>query len=351
GYEYTPLEINKRDTVPLVEKNNQALLMMPRILSGNGFSVAVTDPPYANYYWISDMSIYNKYTDIKAYITDGAYTDFWMREHNFTLPALSAVIKRNLLWYSVLKGLPLLLRPALYLDGGWLSLVNSSTLRSMLNGYSVLEYLPLLVPVTDTPVNTALIMVNNTTHEDGFLQVPDYRPTLSVTNYGDGPFRKNTVYHTNAAAMKRLAEWFEVLRKEGVYDNTRIILVADHGSKQNVIAKTGLPFNVDHFNPLLMVKDFGASGALKTDRAFMSNADVPSLALRGIVENPVNPFTGNPVAAGAKNKPFYIVIPRIAMPADRQASQLNLYPDKNYYVHTDIFDPANWQKAAGVPAP
>lgn len=31
------------------------------------------------------------------------------------------------------------------------------------------------------------------------------------------------------AAMLRLGEWFDYLREEGVYDNTRIILVSDHG--------------------------------------------------------------------------------------------------------------------------
>jgi YidC/Oxa1 family membrane protein insertase len=39
GYEYTPEEINKRKDILLVEKHNQALIMLPRIFNENGFSV------------------------------------------------------------------------------------------------------------------------------------------------------------------------------------------------------------------------------------------------------------------------------------------------------------------------
>ena len=41
-----------------------------------------------------------------------------------------------------------------------------------------------------------------------------------------------------------------------------------------------------HLNPILVVKDFNERGTLKIDNTFMSNADVPTLALKGIVEEP-----------------------------------------------------------------
>ena len=48
------------------------------------------------------------------------------------------------------------------------------------------------------------------------------------------------------------------------------------------------------FNSLLMVKDFG-SREFTTDNTFMTNADVPTIAFRDLVENPVNPSTGKPI--------------------------------------------------------
>ena len=74
GYEYTPKEINKRDSVPLVQKHNEALLLMPIIFSENNFQVTVTDSPWANYSWISDTRIYNDYQKIDVNNTIRSYT-------------------------------------------------------------------------------------------------------------------------------------------------------------------------------------------------------------------------------------------------------------------------------------
>ena len=54
-----------------------------------------------------------------------------------------------------------------------------------------------------------------------------------------------------------------------------------------------------------MVKDFGSSG-FTTDDSFMTNADVPAIALDGIVEDPVNPFTGNPIDTLPKNEGVFV---------------------------------------------
>ena len=114
-------------------------------------------------------------------------------------------------------------------------------------------------------------------------------------------------YQINMAAMLQLANWFDYMRENGVYDNTRIILVADHGR--------GLYLNwdrvidngpdTDFFFPLLMVKDFNAKGFSFSD-TFMTTADVPTLATSGLIDNPTNPFTGNAINANAKyDRPFY----------------------------------------------
>jgi hypothetical protein len=152
-------------------------------------------------------------------------------------------------------------------------------------------------------------------------------------------------YHVNAAAIKRLAEWFEYLMEQGIYDNSRIILVSDHGPEPNFVTKVELPFNVDQFNPLLLVKDFNAEGNLRTDMSFMSNADVPCLALRDQIENPTNPFTGNAIGMEAKKSPLYIAVSGDIHLDDPAATTFTLDPKRDYYVHDNIFDPVNWKKA------
>jgi YidC/Oxa1 family membrane protein insertase len=345
GYEYAPLEINRRDQIPVVTKHNESLLLLPRIFSESGYSVTVTDPPYPNYSAKEDLHIYDPYPGVKALITDAVYTKRWIKEHQLDLPSTSDILKRNLFWYSMFKIVPLALRQGIYLQGDWCTPVASQKITLTLNGYSVLDYLSELTEVTDEPINTALIMVNNTTHETSFLQAPEYRPAMHITNYGNSPFKKEMAYHINAAAFKRLAEWFEYLKEHNLYDNSRIILVSDHGPEPNFVTKIGLPFNVDQFNPLLLVKDFGAEGDLQTDMRFMSNADVPYLALQDQIEDPVNPFTGNAINMEAKKSPLYIAVSGSIHLDDPMAAAFTLDPKKDYYVHTSIFDPANWEKA------
>jgi YidC/Oxa1 family membrane protein insertase len=346
GYEYTPLEINKRNTEELMAKHNEALIMLPRLFSEAGYSVTVTDPPYANYNVRSDMTIFDDYPAINAYITDSAYTNFWLAEHQFPLPTTGDILKRNIFWYSILKIVPLLLRETLYMEGNWCAPVMHNGIIASLNGYAILDYLPRLTSLDTDDKNTCNIIVNNTTHENSFYQAPDYVPSISVTNYGTSPYRHDWSYPTNMAALKRLGDWIQFLKKEGIYDNTRIIIVSDHGPETNFVIKSKLPFNVDQFNPLLLIKDFGAFGELKTDMSFMSNADVPYSAVKDIIAVPVNPFTGKPVTPGSaaeyKETPLYVAISGSIHLGGAQSTQFILDPKQDYYIHDSIFNDTNW---------
>ena len=122
-----------------------------------------------------------------------------------------------------------------------------------------------------------------------------------------------THYHANMAALLRLSEWFDYLRANDVYDNTRIILVADHGRVLNCSDDLNYYKGVDTLKdaelyfPLLMVKDFDSEGFTMSDE-FMTNADVPTLAFADLIENPVNPFTGNAVTNDEKLAHEQIII-------------------------------------------
>ena len=54
------------------------------------------------------------------------------------------------------------------------------------------------------------------------------------------------------------------------------------------------------YTPILMVKDFNSHGEIQTSEEFMTNADTPYLALKGVVDNPVNPFTGKKITTDGK---------------------------------------------------
>ena len=117
------------------------------------------------------------------------------------------------------------------------------------------------------------------------------------------------------AAFIQLGNWFDFLRDNDVWDNTRIILVADHGYffgdlfnmklegsssfNANEEAETETYLDLLSYNPLLMVKDF-ESKELSVDSSFMTNADTPLKAFAGLIDNPVNPFLGRPITDAHK---------------------------------------------------
>jgi membrane protein insertase Oxa1/YidC/SpoIIIJ len=347
GYEYSPAGLNSRGDVPMVRKHNEALLLMPLVFSGAGYQVTVTDPPYPNYSYKEDLRLYDQYPLITARITDSEYTGIWLKERNMALPSRTAVLKRNILWYSILKISPCFLREGIYQRGGWFASFSGHRLTKTIDGYAVLDFLPELTDSKAEKENTVLLMVNNTTHDPSLMQAPGYRPVLNVTKYGDSPYSREAEYHGNAAALLRLADWFSYLKKENLYDNTRIIIVSDHGAQKNYVSRMhpGLAVNIDNYNPLLLVKDFYASGAVKTDHTFMTNADVPFLAFQGQIENPVNPFTGKEISIDPKKSPLYVACSGGIHLADPESAQIGLDPKQDYYVRDNIFDPANWERA------
>ncbi|GHT78950.1 membrane protein [Spirochaetia bacterium] len=353
GYEYTPREINSRNDVPLVQKHNEALLLLPRIFADAGFDVTVGDPSWANHSWIPDTSIYAPYKNITAINTIGHYSALWYGRHHFgSGDAASKKIERNILWFSFLKIVPPALRMVLYDDGLYWSPENiGESLDAFINSYAVLEFLSELTGF-DAEKSAALFLTNDTTHEAVFLQYPDYVPAENVTDRGSGPFSADKNYHGNNAFYLMFGKWLDTLKAAGVYDNTRIIIVSDHGTgiPRNVIpdAESLLAIPTDGregYQPVLLVKDFDAHGELQTDMNFMTNADVPVLALNSIVDNPVNPFTGNAVTNEGKRGGAFITTNGVSMPFRHSKNVFNIQDGQWLRVHDNIFDPNNWEKA------
>jgi YidC/Oxa1 family membrane protein insertase len=352
GYEYTPLEINKRSSEVLVKKHNESLLLMPLIFSEKNFAVTVTDPPWANYSWIPDIRIYSDYPDIKVENTIRSYTSLWLSRNIFSdLPFKSKILKRNFLWFGIFKSSPLVLRTALYNSGKWWSTDSPNIdLHLILNNYAVMDMLSELTDTNVTKPNTFLLMQNELTHEPAYLQAPDYIPVPEVSNRGPSKYANIINYPTNAAALKRLGTWFEFLKQNGLYDNTRIIITADHGADFDsglFSPSNHIPFRREWYNPLMLVKDFNADFPLKTDMEFMTNADTPTLAFKDLITNPVNPFTGNPVNDELKQKPLQITISGKWMPYEHYTNTFRIGSNEWYTVHTDIFDADNWEKKEG----
>ena len=377
GYEYTPVEMNKRAEEPLVSKHNEALKVMPSIFAQNGYDVTVCDPTYANYQWIPDLSIYDDCTGVTAYVTKGLFSNADQKQ------ALIDQNYRNFFCLSVMKSMPLFLQPIIYSHGNYyqaafgsdgeensysdqskdgISLATGIRAKFMEQYYALMN-LSNMVEVTEDGANTFLLMTNDITHEPMLLEEPDYVPAQNVDNTEydirntdrfvvDGRELKveqdiqMAHYHANMAAMIQLGNWFDFLRKNDVYENTRIILVSDHGRAlfqlEELISDVdsdGLK-DVEFYYPLLMVKDFGSEEFVISD-TFMTNADVPILAMEGIISDPINPFTGKIINNDEKTAHDQFII----RSRDWDIGKNNGYtylPGRWVGVKNNIWDKNNW---------
>ncbi len=370
GYEYTPYEMNKRSSESLREKHNEALKVMPVLFDKNDFDVTVCDPPYANYQWIPDLSIYDEYPGISKYITKGKFGDVSSKE------GFVQSNSRNFFCYGILKAAPLCLQEIMYDRGNYNqsgsvqeeiysgqttdgTLTSTGISQAFMECYNVLSNLPGITEVSDGTENTFLMMSNDITHEPMMLQEPEYTPSNNVDN---SEYEKNNKdrftlngktlkmeteqqvihYQTNMATMLQLGKWFDYMRENGVYDNTRIILVSDHGRLLEHSDELMLDDGMDlaYYYPLLMVKDFNGSGFVISDE-FMTNGDVPTLAVGGIIEEPVNPFTGKLINSDEKTAHDQYVIASFAW--DVNVNNGNKFlPSKWYSVHDNMLNRDNW---------
>ena len=341
GYDYIPDEINSRTDTLLKDKQNEALKIMPVNFYENGYEVTVCDPTFANYMWVPDLSIYEDYPDMHTYNTKTQCTGL----EKVTIPMEYSVWNRNFFCYSIFRAAPLLLQDDLYDEGVYLSSQRSNLFDTpqiiesvytshgvdtgFMRDYSILNRLPDMTVIDDSRENTFMMMSNDITHEPMLVQTPDYVPQNIVDNTAYEAehavryslsrdelrlkeSRPMIHYHAMMAAFIQLGNWFDFLRENDVWDNTRIILVSDHGfffGELFNMKLDGPSFNENDeaesyldllsYNPLFMVKDFN-SMEFSTDASFMTNADTPLQAFSGLIANPVNPFLNRPITDAHK---------------------------------------------------
>ena len=383
GYEYTPARLNNRDSELLPDKHNEALKVMPVIFDENGYDVTIFDPPYAGYTWIPDLSIFDEYSSFSCYNT-GSYFNYFedsisSEDYN---DLLTGFRERNFFCFSLMKISPAFFQETIY-DGGayndesagsnsaesvtsaadLVQKTNETNTTSsgydpdFLNSYAALTHLKVMTKVSEGSQNTFLVMANDTPHQNCLLQEPDYKPSNNVDNtaYDTDMVSRYTIdgrtmdmstklqithYHVNMASFLILGEWFDYLREMGVYDNTRIILVSDHGSNVGHFDMTCNDEDLEFYMPLLMFKDFNSTGFTVCED-FMTNADTPVLATSDLISDPTNPFTGNPINSDRKQGKQIIISSECWDVSGNSGTRF--LPSYWYAFEGDPYDPECWE--------
>lgn len=355
GYEYSLDALAARSSEKLVDKHNEATLVLPRLFLESGYSVTVTDPPNSNYKWTGDYTPFKPYPAIRVMKQKGEFSAQYKEEFAEVLNSDKAydstIIKKRMPMFSILKTTFPIVRETLYKRGSYfLAFGNPPDLELFLDAYSQLYFLGSLTDY-EAEGNTYTFIGNDATHEPAMLQAPLYEPQAVVTDIQTpldavpGIERVDIQhYHINAAAMKQIGKWLAELQEAGVYDNTRIIIVADHGFTLNSDRFDKFPWDIrfyGSFNPLMLFKDFGSTGEYRVDNSFMTNADAPLFAIDGLDVSSLNPFTGKDMKESVNKETVNVYTGH-----DHTDYVFKHDLSSSFSVHDSLFEPTNWETLA-----
>ena len=358
GYEYTPLSMNQREG-KLVDLHNEAVLTLPVYFDRLGYDVKVADPPHVNYVWEGDYTPFEEYPDIEVCSLINNYKDRYEQEYreDYSNVDYGKISTKNSRLYAMMQMLYPPFRTIFTGSGRYYSTDNYAYYEQsyFIRDYAYAFYLPQLTDA-ENDKDTYTFIEWELTHEYQMLLEPDYRsgmPTEEHPYAGIGSYpedssivdtEKNTQsYHVNACTILMIARYLDTLKELGVYDNTRIIIVSDHGS---VIPTApfwgfqGYPM-ASNFNPMFLVKDFNSTGEVKTDMTLRTNADTPYLATEGLGAPQVNPFTGNPFGLAENYDYFDVYDGKVSDETfDTNVDEFTFY--HHFTIQDNIFEEDNW---------
>jgi YidC/Oxa1 family membrane protein insertase len=342
GYYYTPLNRQNRKNEDYYNKLYESLQILPRIIAESGFNTSIYNMPYI------DNSILNNYNNITAGQNFNIYTQYYLKNINpINMKNFYQTLYINLIRFSFFKTFPIILHTLIYDNGNYLSLFKTDNYNlSTIDNYSSLYFLPNITEIKNDYLNYANIFINNLAHDPGFMQMPEYIPSNKKLK-GNSIYANEVYYHGNMASFLLLAKWFDFLKENDVYDNTRIIIVSDHGTLSITPFANSISFpdiaywRLEWSNSLLLVKDFNNEFTLNTDNTFMTNADVPHIAMKDLVEKLINPFTRKEMLV-EKDKGVTITTNTIVY--HEKLIQEGIKSNELLHVKDNIFELSNWSK-------
>ena len=166
---------------------------------------------------------------------------------------------------SLFSAAPWSLKSVVYFDGHWITQAigywTSDRVANRLQEWAFLEQLP-EISNAEQKRDTYKFFHSELTHYP-WLMVPG--KCGIVRDLGVGKNYPQQAVET--CALQALARWFDWMKKNGVYDNSNIIIASDHGAGQL------------RLNPLLLVKAPQAKNVpLRRSNAPMALSDIPDLA-------------------------------------------------------------------------
>ncbi|MBK6453727.1 MAG: hypothetical protein KA760_17945 [Steroidobacteraceae bacterium] len=351
GYDYTPVEMNARKK-SLRDLSVEAFSILPYNFSQHGHRVNFVEPGGLGFTMAGDCN-YLRMDGVFCSHIPPAVVKQHAQRMGFPLPELSRSSYADLLvLLASMRTAPYALKAVLNDKGPWRPFLDHSagTTFKVWAELKAFESLSL----TSAPEPNLNIISNILPHEPYYMGedcLPQQQkfevPNAEVARRGHPSLFSLQHEITARCTLLLVADYLDFLKRAGVYDNTEIVLVSDHGIVGPVVDKSSRALagktsdNVFvRSRSVLLVKKIGATGDLRVSEEFMPNAEVPRIVCERI-GGCVNPFLANrPIAAFGRDDPFYVsLVPW----------QFSLQRPDAFVIHTqlmlkgkDPYNAANW---------
>ncbi len=165
-----------------------------------------------------------------------------------------------------------------------------------MSNYCTLFYLPEYIGINSSE-KTYTFFYNNITH-DCFPTEINKKTGVKLSEKTEEFCKIDCYYNSFVNTMFLLSRFFEFLKENGIYDNTKIIISTDHGMRR-YSPEYNYPWDT---SAVLLVKDFNKRGVMKSDNSYAFVSDVPYLLVKDVISNPKNPFTNKPMIKMTENE-------------------------------------------------
>lgn len=319
GYDYTPVEMNARGR-PLREMSVEAFSILPHNFTNHGYRVNLVSPRGLGFTVSGDCSVM-KVKGVTCTHFPMAGVRRRAQQMGFSLDDLAKAGYADLLsLLGAMRSSPYLVKQILYQKGPWRPFMDKSagtTFREWAQLQALAE-----VSRTDAKESNLNFVSSLLPHEPSFMG-EDCQPLhqrLEVSKQElarRGHVSMFSLQHAVGArcALLSVADYLDFLKRAGVYDNTKIVIVSDHGivgavedRSSRAVAGGTTSSKYVATRSVLLVKERNARGPLQTVEDFLPNAEVPRILCEEI-GGCVNPYlNGKKIAADGRDDPFYVSI-------------------------------------------
>ena len=258
-------------------------------------------------------------------------------------------VQHRLPYFSLLQSLFPTVRDYFYDLVGNSYIVSNSAFTE---NFSALYLLPDFTSF-DNDKNTYSFIGNDSPHEWVYLNAPEYTHEVSEkvqiinSSYEFVDEQQLKAYQVNMATFKTIGNYLKYLQENDCYDNTRIIIVSDHGRSLDLRSFDSDILDIGStYSATLLVKDFYSNSEIKTDYKLSTNADTLLYATDGLNLSEENPFTKEKITKVRENEneiELQIVVDNYSGNAKKLINK-NQFPfeDKTYIIKDNIFEAENW---------